>query len=111
MKLIYFIVLSPLIGCFFNTFFKTTFSSFFLKLSGVLGVLISLVASLFMYRKCFAIHTKTYDYFLWDWINIQDMHIDFSFHIDELSIVMLLVISSVGVLVNIYSCWYIDNTK
>jgi len=40
------------------------------------------------------------------WINIGALHIDFSFVLDQLSLVMLLVITGVGFLIHIYSVGY-----
>ena len=38
------------------------------------------------------------------WINAGMLHIDFSFVLDQLSLVMLLVVTGVGFLIHIYSC-------
>ena len=40
------------------------------------------------------------------WINIGTLHIDFSFILDQLSLVMLLVVTGVGFLIHIYSVGY-----
>jgi NADH-quinone oxidoreductase subunit L len=40
------------------------------------------------------------------WINIGAQHIDFSFVLDELSLVMLLVVTGVGFLIHVYSVGY-----
>jgi NADH-quinone oxidoreductase subunit L len=40
------------------------------------------------------------------WINIGALHIDFSFVLDQLSLVMLLVVTGVGFLIHIYSVGY-----
>ena len=37
------------------------------------------------------------------WINIGALHIDFSFVLDQLSLVMLLVVTGVGFLIHVYS--------
>jgi len=43
---------------------------------------------------------------LGQWLNIGALHIDFSFVLDQLSLVMLLVITGVGFLIHIYSVGY-----
>jgi NADH-quinone oxidoreductase subunit L len=43
---------------------------------------------------------------LGSWINIGTLHIDFSFVLDQLSLVMLLVVTGVGFLIHIYSVGY-----
>ena len=40
------------------------------------------------------------------WINIGTLHVDFSFVLDQLSLVMLLVVTGVGFLIHIYSVGY-----
>ena len=47
-------------------------------------------------------YTQTYG----QWLNIGALHVDFSFVLDELSLVMLLVVTGVGFLIHIYSVGY-----
>ncbi len=43
---------------------------------------------------------------LWDWMTIGNFHIDLSFMVDQLSAVMILVVTGVGFLIHIYSIGY-----
>jgi NADH-quinone oxidoreductase subunit L len=45
------------------------------------------------------------------WINVGTLHIDFSFVLDQLSLVMLLVITGVGFLIHIYSVGYMAHDE
>jgi NADH-quinone oxidoreductase subunit L len=45
------------------------------------------------------------------WINAGLLHIDFSFVLDQLSLVMLLVVTGVGFLIHIYSVGYMSDDK
>jgi NADH-quinone oxidoreductase subunit L len=45
------------------------------------------------------------------WINIGALHIDFSFVLDQLSLVMLLVVTGVGFLIHIYSVGYMGRRE
>ena len=45
------------------------------------------------------------------WINIGALHIDFSFVLDQLSLVMLLVVTGVGFLIHIYSVGYMPTKR
>ena len=45
------------------------------------------------------------------WINAGTLHIDFSFVLDQLSLVMLLVVTGVGFLIHIYSVGYMGNEE
>jgi NADH-quinone oxidoreductase subunit L len=40
------------------------------------------------------------------WINVAALHVDFSFVLDQLSLVMLLVVTGVGFLIHVYSVGY-----
>lgn len=46
---------------------------------------------------------------LFDWINVGELHIPFSFQIDQLSLLMLMVITGVGSLIHIYSIGYMKH--
>jgi NADH:ubiquinone oxidoreductase subunit 5 (subunit L)/multisubunit Na+/H+ antiporter MnhA subunit len=45
------------------------------------------------------------------WINIGALHIDFSFVLDQLSLVMLLVVTGVGFLIHVYSVGYMATKR
>jgi len=45
------------------------------------------------------------------WINIGALHIDFSFVLDQLSLIMLLVVTGVGFLIHIYSVGYMKTEE
>jgi len=45
------------------------------------------------------------------WINIGTLHIDFTFVLDQLSLLMLLVVTGVGFLIHIYSVGYMADDK
>jgi NADH-quinone oxidoreductase subunit L len=45
------------------------------------------------------------------WINVGTLHVDFSFVLDQLSLVMLLVVTGVGFLIHVYSVGYMHDEK
>ena len=45
------------------------------------------------------------------WINIGTLHVDFSFVLDQLSLIMLLVITGVGFLIHVYSVGYMAHEE
>ena len=45
------------------------------------------------------------------WINVGTLHVDFSFVLDQLSLVMLLVVTGVGFLIHIYSVGYMAHER
>lgn len=48
---------------------------------------------------------------LFDWISVGDLHINFSFQIDQLSLLMLLVVTGVGSLIHLYSIGYMSHDE
>ena len=52
-------------------------------------------------------HVETFG----NWINVGALHVDFSFVLDQLSLVMLLIITGVGFLIHIYSVGYMHEEE
>ena len=48
---------------------------------------------------------------LFDWISVGDLHINFSFQIDQLSLIMLMVVTGVGSLIHLYSIGYMKHDE
>ncbi|MFD2936069.1 NADH-quinone oxidoreductase subunit L [Spirosoma flavum] len=48
---------------------------------------------------------------LFDWISVGDLHINFSFQIDQLSLLMLLIVTGVGSLIHVYSIGYMSHDE
>ncbi|QJD78277.1 NADH-quinone oxidoreductase subunit L [Spirosoma rhododendri] len=48
---------------------------------------------------------------LFDWISVGDLRIPFSFQIDQLSLLMLLVVTGVGTLIHLYSIGYMHHDE
>jgi NADH-quinone oxidoreductase subunit L len=48
---------------------------------------------------------------IFDWITIGDLNISMSFQIDQLSLLMLLIITGVGSLIHIYSIGYMHHDE
>ena len=61
-----------------------------------------------------AVHSVDFPYvetFSHPWISLGALHVDFSFVLDQLSLVMLLVITGVGLLIHIYSVGYMAHEE
>jgi len=95
----------PLAGAAINGFFgrqssKKAISSVALGFCGLSFFL----ALLFAFN--FSSASAPYSLDLAHWIRSGDFHVDFSFYLDQLSLVMLLVVTGVGFLIHIYSVGY-----
>jgi NADH-quinone oxidoreductase subunit L len=95
----------PLVGAAINGLFGKKFSrqavaAVALLFSGAAFAMVLLVASRF------ASLTTPHIEFLATWIRAGKFQADFSFYLDQLSLVMLLVVTGVGFLIHIYSVGY-----
>lgn len=77
---------------------------------GIIGVGISTLITFYL---IFSFCSGSYDYtsFLfiqefWTWFKIDELHIKIMFRLDMLSLVMLSVITIIGLVIHIYSIWY-----
>ena len=79
------------------------------RLSGtVAGVLGSATVLGSFLISCYLFATFQYQYTvpLFDWISVGSMQIPFSYQIDQLSLIMLLLVTGVGFLIHVYSIGY-----
>ena len=110
------IPLFPLIGFIIN---GVGFRHIPKGLAGVIAtvaVLASLLASVFLFMAFQGVAQQTGNTApliatLFDWISVGDLHINFSFQIDQLSLLMLLVITGVGTLIHLYSIGYMKHDE
>ena len=63
-----------------------------------------LLALIFAFN--FSSASAPYSMDLAHWLRSGDFHVDFSFYLDQLSLVMMLVVTGVGFLIHIYSVGY-----
>ncbi len=95
----------PIVGAAINGFLGKKFSrqavaAVALLFSGAAFAMVLLVASRF--SSLITPHVET----LAPWIRAGTFQVDFSFYLDQLSLVMLLVVTGVGFLIHIYSVGY-----
>ena len=95
----------PLAGAAINGFFgrqssKKAISAIALFFCGAAFVLALIIAAKFSPASA------PYYFDLAHWIRSGDFHADFSFYLDQLSLVMMLVVTGVGFLIHIYSVGY-----
>ncbi|GAA4436642.1 NADH-quinone oxidoreductase subunit L [Ravibacter arvi] len=82
------------------------------SLAGILAVLAALGSfglSLYTFSLFQAAGSQTVVVPVFDWISVGTLNIPFSFQIDQLSLLMLLIITGVGSLIHIYSVGYMSH--
>lgn len=76
---------------------------------GTLAVVASFVLSVMTFNAFVASGSQPLILPLFDWISVGDLNIPFSFQIDQLSLLMLMIITGVGSLIHIYSIGYMHH--
>lgn len=102
------VVFVPLIGLVINLLVSGRWGE---KFAGILASLasgISLVISILL-AVALGNHPEAVTVSLGNWISIGNLSVNWGFRVDTLSVVMMLVVSSVGTLIHIYSIGYMHN--
>jgi NADH-quinone oxidoreductase subunit L len=109
-NLIWLIPVLPLAGFVINGLGRNTLSK---GIIGAIGSLLVLVAFGLSVATFFQIKQSgvPIDVTIFDWISVGNFHIPFAFLIDQLSSIMLLIITGVGFLIHLYSIGYMHDDK
>ncbi|ALD15127.1 NADH:ubiquinone oxidoreductase subunit L [Buchnera aphidicola (Aphis glycines)] len=111
MNIISLIILFPLFSFFILSFTQGTISNWSTAFIGVCSVFVSFLIT-FFYSIIFINHS--YQFWiqrLWCWIDINALRINCNLILDGLSLSMLLVITGIGLLIHIFSIWYMKNKE
>ncbi len=76
-----------------------------------LSVFLSFVISVIIFNEMRQVGSVPERVLMFDWINVGDLNIPFSFLIDRLSVIMLLVVTGVGFLIHVYSIGYMHHEQ
>jgi NADH-quinone oxidoreductase subunit L len=110
-KLVYLVPLFPLIGFLINGLFRKSLSK---SLTGIIGcgtILASFIVSLLIFSDTRKEGFETVIVKLFDFINVDYLHIPFAFQVDQLSVLFLLIITGVGSLIHLYSTSYMHDEE
>ncbi|MCE7062684.1 NADH-quinone oxidoreductase subunit L [Dyadobacter sp. CY343] len=110
-SLLILIPLLPLIGFLINGIGFKTIPKGAVGIIGTLAVVASFVISIMTFNDFIASGSQPLVVPLFDWINVGDLRIPFSFQIDQLSLLMLMIITGVGSLIHIYSIGYMHHDE
>ncbi|WP_343192713.1 NADH-quinone oxidoreductase subunit L [Buchnera aphidicola (Taiwanaphis decaspermi)] len=111
MSIMHLIIFFPLIGSLILGFFGNFFSRFFSALIGNILVFFSFFLSCFLSYVFLNSTNKELIVKLWNWVNINNFKIECNLLLDNLSLIMILLITGVGSLINLFSIWYIKKNK
>ena len=110
-KLVYLVPLFPLVGFLINGLFRNRLSK---SLTGIIGsgmVLASFVISLLIFFEVKQDGFQPVILSLFDFISVGKISIPFSFQVDQLSSLFLLIITGVGFLIHLYSTAYMHEER
>ncbi|CAL4320102.1 NADH-quinone oxidoreductase subunit L [Buchnera aphidicola (Mindarus abietinus)] len=111
MNIICSIFLIPFIGFFLLTFFPKKFLNIYSFLIGSGSIGCSFLVTLYMSFIFFLGEKKEEVKHLWTIISLKNFIIDINLIIDKLSITMLIMVLGVGLLIHIFSVWYMSFEK
>jgi NADH-quinone oxidoreductase subunit L len=101
------IPLLPFLGFLINGLLNKKLSGTVAGAIGSLTVLGSFLISVYL----FATFQYQYTVHLFDWISVGTLQIPFSYQIDQLSLIMLLLVTGVGFLIHVYSIGYMHHDE
>ena len=108
-KLIYLVPLFPLIGFLVNGLGRNYLSKSLAGFFGTGSVLASFILSVLIFLEVKAPGFSATQVRLFDFINTAKLSIPFSFQVDQLSALFLLIITGVGFLIHLYSTSYMND--
>ena len=97
------LIFSPLVGFLFNSFIRWN-----QRVSSIIGcssIFISFISSIYLFIS-YLKHPQESVVSLFSWIRWESLQVKFSFLIDPLSLIMILVITGVGFLIHLFSSEY-----
>ena len=108
-NLVWLIPLFPLIGFLINGLGRNFWSKTLVSWIGSVAILASFALSLGIFLELNASDVKSFTVPLFDWIQVGALRIPFSFLVDPLSSIMLLIVTGIGFLIHLYSAGYMHN--
>jgi NADH-quinone oxidoreductase subunit L len=108
-SLLILIPLLPLLGFLINGIGFPNIPKSAVGIIGTLAVVASFVLSIMAFNAFLANGSQPTIVPLFDWITVGSLNIPFSFQIDQLSLLMLMIITGVGSLIHLYSIGYMHH--
>ncbi|OXA76429.1 NADH-quinone oxidoreductase subunit L [Flavobacterium columnare NBRC 100251 = ATCC 23463] len=104
------LLLAPLFGFLANIFWGKKAGKGFVGLLGTLSILISFFATTYFFTLIQSTG-KGVQIDLFQWISLEKFNINFSFLLDQLSVLWLLFVTGIGTLIHMYSASYMHDDE
>jgi NADH-quinone oxidoreductase subunit L len=98
----------PLVGFLLNFLFGNKLPKSIVGIIGCGSILVALIMNIMLFSNALSA-PATINYF--NWIHAGSFSVDFSFLIDRLSVMMLLIITGIGFLIHVYSVGYMHDDE
>ncbi|WP_395076921.1 NADH-quinone oxidoreductase subunit L [Flavobacterium sp.] len=102
------LLLTPFLGFLFNVFFGKKSGKSISGIIGTLSVVVSFVATIYFFFQIQS-NPKPIQIDLFQWISLENFNVNFSFLLDQLSIIWLLFVTGIGSLIHLYSISYMHD--
>ncbi|MDB2590426.1 NADH-quinone oxidoreductase subunit L [Candidatus Thioglobus sp.] len=103
------IALAPLVGAIFAGFFGSLLGRMATTVITISGVLISTILSFYVFNHHVLEGGEVFNQNLYTWMQIGDLNVSVGFLIDNLTAIMLVVVSFVSLMVHIYTIGYMHD--
>ncbi|WAI18124.1 MAG: NADH-quinone oxidoreductase subunit L [Buchnera aphidicola (Acyrthosiphon caraganae)] len=111
MNIIFLITFFPLIGFLFLSSMQGVISRKNTSRIGIFSIFASFFITCFYGISIIKNNDQVFTQILWKWLSINVLRINFGFILDGLSLSMLFVITGVGLLIHIFSSWYMRHKE
>jgi len=108
-NLVWLVPLFPLIGFLILGLGRNSFPKVVSGVIGSLTVFLSFAVSIAIFAELQSVAAKTFVVPLFDWIHAGNLLVPFSFQVDPLSSLMLLIVTGIGFLIHVYSVGYMHH--
>lgn len=104
------LLFTPLVGFLINTFFGKSLGKTISGAIGTTAIVVSFLCAISLFSQ---INTdgKAITFHLADWFSIGNIKINFSFLLDQLSVLWLLFVTGIGALIHLYSISYMHEDE
>jgi len=107
---LYIALFAPIVGSLFATLFSNSPKRLFVGIITSALLAVSLIASITLLINVYVTESIVHIKML-DWIVIGNVNIPFGFVVDQVSVVMMVVVTTVSTMVHIHSMGYMDHDK
>ena len=110
MEVLYIIILLPLLGFVINGLFGKFLPKIVVGSWATAVVFLAFLLSLKLFLGM-TNDTSPQIFKVFEWFHIHHLAVDFSFQLDQLSIIMMMIITGIGTLIHLYSIGYMENDE